>query len=74
MSMDDMSVRAGIAVETLLERKFCFATVETCKQFSEFREEITAVVRAGAGFGMILHAERRSVFRLQTFYRAVIEI
>ena len=40
----------------------------------EFVEQISRIVRAGAGFGMILHREHRQPFVAQAFEAAVVEI
>src|SRR5512146_3255449 len=60
--MEEMSVRRGIMLETLSQSPH-----HPHKLF----EQIEAVLRAGAGLGMILNTERRTVGKLDPAIRSV---
>jgi hypothetical protein len=46
----------------------------TVYQIGKLREKIRGIMRAGRGFGMILHAEDRQCFVPHSFDRTVIQI
>ena len=61
------SLRRGIS-------ESCWPGVRHAHQFDEVVEEIERIVRAGRGFGVVLHAERRVVAVTETFERLVVEV
>src|SRR5207249_2968471 len=63
-----------------MERTTCYMRGEiapgerSAKELAKLVEEIGAVVRAGGGFGMILHAEQRQPLVAHPLQRAVVEV
>ena len=57
-------------------RSFAAASVSACSPSSHDKivEQIVRIVRAGRGFGMILHAEHRLAAMTEAFERLVVQI